>query len=326
MGYHDSQFPTDISYGSQGGPGFATFIQSTDSGAEERIQRWQSARHQYDVSYGVRTYTQLLALKTFYMARSGAAHSFRYKDFSDCTSLGQATEIGGATPTKDDIEIGVGDDVETQFQIIKKYTNAPTTRTRNITKPVEGTVLVAVDGVLQTETTHYTIDYATGIITFVTAPPLDDSVTVGYEFDVECRFGEGADDLLSINIETFEVGGISSSVPIVEVIDVGETADEFFYGGAKDHGSISTDQQIAFSNGKIQVWNPTVGSLELAMPEINDDMATGGPHVYVYNKNGTNAIDLTTFGGTLIVSIAIGVTVAVLLSRDATDVPTWHAV
>ncbi len=37
MSFHDVRFPTDISYGSSGGPGFSTAIIEVDSGAEERI-------------------------------------------------------------------------------------------------------------------------------------------------------------------------------------------------------------------------------------------------------------------------------------------------
>ena len=38
--------------------------------------------------------------------------------------------------------------------------------TRAIQLPVAGTVEISVAGVLKTETTHYTVDYSTGVVTF----------------------------------------------------------------------------------------------------------------------------------------------------------------
>ncbi len=326
MGFHEVRFPDDISYGSSGGPGYSTFIQSVDSGAEERISRWSQARHQYDVSYGIHNYTELAAVRTFLHARLGAAFGFRFKDYLDSTSTvdGIAPELdGGTTPANDDVEIGVGDGSQTQFQLIKKYTSGPVAKIRTITKPVAGTVLIAVNGVAQVESVDFTFDTTTGIVTFTVAPPLDDSVTAGFQFDVPVRFTSSIDSLLSVNAESFGLGGIDS-IPLVEIIDEGERADEFFFGGATNHGVITVNHQLLFSDGRVQTFVPDPG-LEIAMPEITDELATGGVYVYIFNDS-VNSVDLITFGGTLITTIAAGVTVAVLLSKDSVDVATWHAI
>ena len=99
------------------------------------------------------------------------------------------------------------------FQLIKNYI-AGLTQVRDITKPVTGTVLIAVDSVLKTETTDYTIDYTTGIITFLDTklPLIGEIVTAGYEFDVPCRFDT---DQLNITFDAYSIG--STSVPIIEV-------------------------------------------------------------------------------------------------------------
>jgi len=326
MGFADVRFPDDISYGSSGGPGYSTFIQSVDSGAEERISRWSQARHQYDVSYGIKTYTELAAVRTFFHARLGAAFSFRFKDYLDSTSTidGIAPELdGGSTPANDDVEIGVGDDSQTQFQLIKKYTSGPVSKIRTITKPVAGTVLIAVDGVAQVESVDFTVDTTTGIVTFTVAPPLDDSVTAGYQFDVEVRFTSTIDSLLSVNAESFSLGGIDS-ITLVEVIDESERADEFFFGGATNHGVITVDHQLLSSDGRVQTFVPNPG-LKIALPEITDELATGGVYAYIFNDSA-NPVDLTTFGGTPVVTILGGVTVATLLSKDSVGVATWHAI
>lgn len=326
MGFHEVRFPDDISYGSSGGPGYSTFIQSVDSGAEERISRWSQARHQYDVSYGIHNFTELAAVRTFFHARLGAAFGFRFKDYLDSTSTidGIAPELdGGSTPANDDVEIGVGDGSETVFQLIKKYTSGPVSKIRTITKPVVGTVLIAVDGVPQVESVDFTVDYTTGLVTFVVAPPLDDAVTSGYQFDVPVRFTQSIDSLLSVNAESFSLGGIDS-IPLVEIIDEGERPDEFFYGGATNHGVITVNHQLLLSDGRVQTFVPDPG-LEIAMPEITDELATGAVYAYIHN-NSANSVDLTTFGGALTVAIAAGVTVATLLSKDSSDVATWHAI
>ena len=63
--------------------------------------------------------------------------------------------------------------------------------------PVNGTVEISVAGVPKTETTHYTVDYATGMVTFTPGniPAAAQAVTATFEFDVPVRFAE--DDLKS---------------------------------------------------------------------------------------------------------------------------------
>jgi uncharacterized protein (TIGR02217 family) len=80
---------------------------------------------------------------------------------------------------------------------------------------VEGTLLVAVDGALQSEGTAFTCDYTSGMITFdVDRLPADDAiVTAGFEFDVPVRFDT---DRLEISIEGFHHGSIPS-IPIAEI-------------------------------------------------------------------------------------------------------------
>ena len=84
-----------------------------------------------------------------------------------------------------------------------------------ISKPVSGTVLVALDGVAQTETTDFIVDPTTGIVTFVPGrePASGVQVTVGFEFDVPVRFDT---DELKIDLTTFEAGQIQN-IPVVEI-------------------------------------------------------------------------------------------------------------
>jgi uncharacterized protein (TIGR02217 family) len=212
------RFPDDIAYGSQGGPMYKTAITVMASGREQRNITWGQARHKYDVSYGVRDQASLDDLLSFFHAVLGAAHSFRYKDFSDfhtATPSGYGADGAPSTAvTKDDQHFGSGDAILTEFQITKTYTKGVLDTVRNITKPIDGTVLIAVDGVLQTEGggSDYTIDYTTGIITFVSPPGDGLALTWGGEFDVPVRFES---DTITTKIDNYLVGNIS--VDLIEV-------------------------------------------------------------------------------------------------------------
>lgn len=207
MSFIDQRFPTDASYGSSGGPSYKTVITESVSGAEYRNGLWSLAKREFDASFSVRTATQLDTVIAWFHACRGQLHSFRFKDWSDYKSCALS-----ATPDRGDQVIGTGNGTNKIFQLVKKYTIGSTTQTLTITKPVTGTVLIGVNGTLKTETTDYTINYATGVVTFVTAPPNTHSVSAGFEYDLECRFNT---DSLSSNIDDFNI--YSNSIPIVEI-------------------------------------------------------------------------------------------------------------
>jgi len=211
-------FPQCISYGSVGGPRYYTRLHSSGSGYEYRNAVWSAPLHVYDAAYGVRTQEHLEDLVQFFNAMQGRAHAFRWKDWLDFKSCDAADTIARTDQT-----IGTGDGVEDEFQLVKIYTQTDgsntVTTTRTITKPVSGTVLIEVNGALQTETTDYTIDYTTGLVTFEAGSiPADTHVVkAGFEFDVPCRFNT---DQLDIQLDTYNSGdGFlgGTSVPVVEV-------------------------------------------------------------------------------------------------------------
>jgi uncharacterized protein (TIGR02217 family) len=203
------RFPDDISYGSRGGPGWSTTVVETDSGSESRNQRWSYPRHEFDVSYGVNTLVRLENLLNFFHVVAGKAVGFRYKDWMDFKSCSRT-----ATPAAADCAIGTGTGALATFQLAKTYTQGAYTRSRKILKPISGTVLVAVAGTTKTETTHYTINYTTGLVTFTAGniPTTGQAVTAGFEFDVPCRFDT---DKLSVNINDYNSG--AAQVPLIEL-------------------------------------------------------------------------------------------------------------
>jgi uncharacterized protein (TIGR02217 family) len=208
MAFHEVQFPPTISVDSRGGPERKTEIVLLGSGYEERNQRWADSRRRYNAGYGVKSLDDLHTIAAFYEERRGQLHGFRWKDWSDYKSCAPLQ-----TPANDDQNIGTGDGAETAFQLRKQYGSVYSPYYRDIKKPVTGTVLIAVNAVAQTETTHYTIDYSTGIVTFVSPPTNSHAITAGFQFDVPVRFDT---DYLELQLVPHQYGNIPD-IPIIEL-------------------------------------------------------------------------------------------------------------
>ena len=208
--FHEIRFPTAISRAAYGGPERRTDVIVLGSGAEERNARWADSRRSYNAGYGVKSLNDLHAVIAFFEERRGRLHGFRWRDPSDCKSCPPES-----TPAALDQAIGAGDGTTAAFQLVKTYGSAFDPWTRTIRKPVEGSVLVAVAGILQTPATAYTVDHATGLLAFQPGyvPAVGAAVTAGFEFDVPVRFDT---DRLEINVQGFRHGAIPS-VPIVEI-------------------------------------------------------------------------------------------------------------
>lgn len=204
--FHEITFPTAIAMHSTAGPVRKTEIVTLGSGFEERNAVWANSRRAYDVGYGVKTLDDLHAVIAFFEARMGRLYGFRLQDFTDCKSCAP-----GGTIAATDQSLGTGDGSTTVFQLKKVYASGPASWTRLIKKPVAGSVIVAVDGVVQTNGVG--MDSTTGLITFTTAPTTGTAITAGFVFDTPVRFDT---DQLAINLANFSAGEIPS-IPIVEV-------------------------------------------------------------------------------------------------------------
>jgi len=315
MAFHEVQFPVDISYGSSGGPGFSTTVIETDGGFEERNARWATARHRYSVEYGVKSADQISALIAFYMARQGALYGFRYRDWIDYTTASDHV----SAPTNADHSIGTGDGTETQFQISKIYASGAISHTRNITKPVADTVLVAVDSVSKTEGVDFSVDTTTGTVTLNIAPTAGQDVTAGCEFDVPVRFGKGADDLLSINLEAYDISALSG-IEVVEIKDETPVSQEYFYGGAADIIT-AVSYQLAVNSGRVLTVDATVVSLKIYLPPTTG-LSAGGPYFIIYGATGTNDFTVSVDATQDIATVTDGDVVTVYLA----DGGTWVVV
>jgi uncharacterized protein (TIGR02217 family) len=110
-------------------------------------------------------------------------------------------------PTPTDEPIGTGDGTVTSFPLTKSYSEG---EVRRITRPVAGSVRVAVDGV--EVASGWSLD-PSGTVSFDAAPEAGQTVSAGFLFDVPVRFAE---DRLEVNRATFKAGE-APSVPLVEI-------------------------------------------------------------------------------------------------------------
>jgi uncharacterized protein (TIGR02217 family) len=78
-------------------------------------------------------------------------------------------------------------------------------------KPVAGTVLLALDGIAQGS--GWSVDPATGVVSFAASPGNGVIVTAGFEFDVPVRFDT---DRLDVTLDIERMGSIAS-IPLIEI-------------------------------------------------------------------------------------------------------------
>jgi uncharacterized protein (TIGR02217 family) len=180
-------FPACPKYGVISEPEYSVTVVRTASGLERRNRNWSRplTRVTITVGPGPRADDEVQELLEFYHAMGGSACGFRYRDVADYKSCRKSDTVSST-----DQPLVLVDASPTYYQLTKRYTFGAQTQDREITKPVSGTILIAVDGVLKVENTDYTIDYTTGQVTFLIVPPGSPVpvITWGGEFDIPVRF------------------------------------------------------------------------------------------------------------------------------------------
>jgi uncharacterized protein (TIGR02217 family) len=190
-------FPTDISYGSQGGPEYSTSLVVLGSGREQRNQNWSASRGKYDCIFGVRHQNDLEKVIQFFRARRGKLQGFLWKDWTDYRAVAQV--------------LGTGNAGTTAFQLVKIYEPGSEQYSRTIEKPKADTVKIYLNGVAQTS--GYTLNSTTGVVTFSVAPGSGVVVSANFEFYVKARFDL---DQLPVSLAGLRAQS-APSIPIVEI-------------------------------------------------------------------------------------------------------------
>ena len=210
MAFHDVRLPDDVERGAVGGPRFLTSVFELSSGQEKRNIRWSRTRSEWDIGYGITNKVNYDAVRDFFYAREGRAHSFRFKDWSDFELARQ--------------EIGTTDGSTATFQLFKRYSSGGINYDRILSKPLASGGLAWVNGISQVVSYDGTpsglevdINSLTGIITLgaTHAATTGQSIEIQTEFDVPVRFDTDAFDL---TLELINAAAIPQ-LPIIEVRD-----------------------------------------------------------------------------------------------------------
>ncbi len=144
--FDNVRFPPKISLGAVGGPRFKTSLAVMASGAESRVQEWETERGEWTVSHSVKRPIQAAELFAFVrVVGKGMANTFRFKDWPDfiCEQGdGFFVDTDDSPPVK---------------QMVKRYTflgidSTPYTYDRIICKPITGKITTDASG----------LDYASG--------------------------------------------------------------------------------------------------------------------------------------------------------------------
>ncbi len=206
--FHDVRFPLDIARRAMAHIERRTDIVMLASGHEQRNTRWRFARRSWQVGYGIKSMDDLHRVIAFFEARRGRLHAFRFRDWADWKSCPPLQE-----PTPMDQEIGRGDGATVDFALVKHYGDVAGESLRRITRPVPGSVRVAVDDVELAD--GFMVDHAAGLVTFDVPPLAGAVVTAGFAFDVPARFDV---DALRIDLQSFRHG----AAPDIEIVEVRE--------------------------------------------------------------------------------------------------------
>lgn len=208
MTFRNERLPVSVEQGANFKYQFSTTIAATNSGYEQRNINWSQFRLTADIAYPIQRKETLQAVIDHFVVMNGQAYSFPVKNW-DMFRIGD--------PRTDTFQlIGVADGSTAAFQVNKLVEVGSFNFTKEITKLRPGGK-VYLNGVLQTLTTHYTIDLVTGIITFNSNPSAAALVQYCGEFDFAMRYSSDAlNVLLRMSTENYEIGAI----PQIELIEV----------------------------------------------------------------------------------------------------------
>lgn len=201
-------FPDRIGLGAQFGPSVQISRNAQFGGRSEINIDWPRPKIRGVFATSMMTREQYQVVIEFFWAQEGA-FPFLIRDWSDY--IGTAEPLGTGDGTD-------GTDGTAAWQIKKRYSNSVRQLDRTITHVRnDGTLKVYVAGVLKTLTTHYTVNYEAGVITFTSGniPTTGQAITADFTFDILAEF---VNDWLPVELR-WEDGGQNPDVQILEVLD-----------------------------------------------------------------------------------------------------------
>lgn len=212
MRFTDTYLPTGVKgFPCYSVPMFSTTLVESSSGDENANQNWQNALHQFRLPKAIRDHATFEALRAHWLCVAGPAMLWPFRDPLDFASV--ALDCANVVPTISNLDqpLGVGDDVTTVFQLVKRYTAGALTYDREIQLPIVSSVVVALDGVDPAVAPGgpYTVSVQRegGAVTITPAVPDGVVITAGFLFDVAVRFQN--DTTLEGVVESMHVTGFA---------------------------------------------------------------------------------------------------------------------
>jgi uncharacterized protein (TIGR02217 family) len=202
IGFLESpRFPDEIAAWLQGGRGSLTIVTETYGGYEYRNSPWRYPRGRWNIGAALRTAAaagvslSMQDLYDFALNCIGQLNGFRLFAPLDQSDAGHG--VLGTT--------GLAVSATTAYQMYKNVTSGNNSVQLKVLKPVatadtrNNVAIPAMkiynNGVLQTVTTDYTINAATGVVTFTSQPTVGHTLTwVGY-YDIPVRFNKDFPDI-----------------------------------------------------------------------------------------------------------------------------------
>nr|WP_156874266.1 DUF2460 domain-containing protein [Sphingorhabdus lutea] len=214
--FEQISFPINIGMGATISPQFSTIISTTQNGNEYRNAQWANARNIYDVGSGLRSQQDVESVLQFFKRMKGPAKGFRFFDPLDNSSHNMT-----GTPSAFDQKIGIGDDVQTSFQLVKNI-GEDGHDVRPIFCPIADTVTISLDAAI---VQNWTLG-DNGMIIFNNPPPNGAVIRAGYLFEVPVRF---MNDQIDCSISQFGAG----EIPNIDLIELKEAP---IFDGANGNG------------------------------------------------------------------------------------------
>ncbi len=215
-------FPNTLVYGGSTGPRSKTNVVHNAGGFRKTNRIWSQYLRRFNITHGPRRPEVAALILAIWETIGGPAGSFLGTDPNDWnTTEGSMGSLGLGAITKDDQPMQntvdgtyVGDGSTTTFQLLKQRTEGTQTNDRIINKPRATPVpLVAIDATLKVTPGDYSINFATGIATFVVALGVGEVPTWGGAFWVPLAF---VGDELDQQVISFDLSGF----PALELIEV----------------------------------------------------------------------------------------------------------
>lgn len=162
-------------------------VTNYESGKEQRRKKWSQPKRTFTVSLRGKSKTIEKQISDFYIARSGAFDTFYFQNPNENPITGES--------------FGTGNGTTTQFSLA--HTLLPS-----------GDISITKAGDAQTETTHYTLNRATGVVTFLSAPASGDAlIAQSYNFCRKVRFAEKPFENELFNFELY-----NNEITLIEVL------------------------------------------------------------------------------------------------------------